>query len=113
MSELKEVISLIIPRPEGTHLAGKNFKSRLNHTECHGIKIFHNAEKKFFILEYLGQKQFIDQQGCMWSYVCEEAQKQQDALPKFNTTQDKNKRSSAQVSTPMGHVFEGLGAGKK
>lgn len=28
-------------------------------------------------------------------------------------TEDKRKRAGAQVSTPMGHVFEGQGAGKK
>ena len=97
------------------YLADTHFQGGKNHgTQLlakPGIELYYNDDQKWFEVVFNKERAQIPmsivRSWMNWSDAVSE--------PIVNATlpMDSKKIKSAQVSTPMGHVFEGEGAGKK
>lgn len=91
--------------------AGKNFGTKVEVHKHQGLTITYDDDLSLFNIEYKGRMA-----KCPWtSAFLWEPKSVVTPIPVVvneHRTQDASKRKGAQVSTPMGHVFEGPGAGK-
>lgn len=94
--------------------AGKNFGKKLGHGTGRGIdglKMEADDAKEWITLTYKGRKREIPVFGNVASWERKRANAESEPKNEHKTM-DVNKIKTAQVSTPMGHVFEGPGKGK-
>lgn len=88
-------------------LAGRNLQTKLDPGKMAGIKLFYDRPEKELLVHWNGQIGIVPSSNiaCMVEGV-PEIRAQQITHPIVAGIQ------RAQASTPMGHVFEGPGAGK-
>lgn len=94
--------------------AGKNFGTKVEVKKVPGLTIKHDATKKLFYATYKtiqGDRLAVLPEASVFMWEAEK----DGGIPLIkneHVTQDVTRIKSAQVSTPMGHVFEGPGKGK-
>ncbi len=94
--------------------AGKNFGKKLGAGSgkvVTDLKIQYDSEEKWFEFTYGGRTGYIFANNCAFWEPDQTAPA--PLIINEHKTDDKNKRSRAQVSTPQSHVFEGRGGGLK
>lgn len=90
--------------------AGKNFTNKVEVHRIPGLEIKYDEAPRLFYVEYLGRTAVIPESSAfLWEFTPE---KPPAEVVNEHKTHDVGKIKSAQVSSPMGHVFEGPGAGK-
>jgi hypothetical protein len=94
--------------------AGKNFGKKIGYgtgRPVEGLKMEINEERTLVLIHYMGRTRELPTYGNAKGW--ELKRKDQKPEPKNeHKTESVEGRSRAQVSTPMGHVFEGPGKGK-
>ncbi len=93
--------------------AGKNFgkKHGTGGRFIQDLSVKYDEDKQWFEFRYGGRIGYIFINNCaFWE---PEQETQAPVVVNEHKTDDKSKRSRAQVSTPQSHVFEGRGAGLK
>lgn len=92
--------------------AGKNFGKKIEISKVDGLKIEFDEDNRRFYMTYKNRiRVFPELSAFSW----EDEQNSPEPILEIKNehrTEDRSKRVSAQVSTPMGHVFEGPGKGK-
>lgn len=84
--------------------AGKNFGKKLNPKSISGMTLQYDPEEKWFEITYMGRKGYIFSNNCaFWEPLIESVSV--PVIVNEHKTEDKSKRSKAQVSTPQSHVF--------
>lgn len=90
--------------------AGKNFGDKIEVKRHEGLKILFDEKERRFHIDYKGRKAVMPEMSAfIWESVGN------DDIPMIvneHRTERFEGRLEAQVSTPMGHVFEGKGKGK-
>lgn len=91
--------------------AGKNFTEKIEIKRHDGLKIQLHEEKRRFYITYQNRVLELPEESAFsWERV---ANVEIPMIVNEHKTEDKNKRSKAQVSTPQSNVFEGKGQGLK
>lgn len=91
--------------------AGKNFGKKLIPGKVSGLKVQYDENEKWFEITYMNRVGYISPTA--WHFWEPEQETSAPVIVNEHKTDDKSKRSSAQVSTPQSHVFEGRGQGRK
>ncbi len=89
--------------------AGKNFGETVEPAKLTGCKLTWDAKKSWFEITYNNRTGYIFANNVSyWEPLVGEVV----SIVNEHKTEHVDGRRRAQVSTPMGHVFEGPGAGK-
>ena len=90
---------------------GKNFSDKIEVRLHDGLKLQFDETTKRFVITYKGRVGYLPETS---AFIWEPAEQLVSVPVVVNEhrTEDKSKRSKAQVSTPMSHVFEGRGNGQ-
>lgn len=94
--------------------AGRNFGKKIGWgtgKNNEGVRVEANKDKTWVYFHYNGRTREIPVFGNVASWEVKRENAAPEPVNEYKT-QDVNKIKTAQVSTPMGHVFEGPGKGK-
>lgn len=93
------------------HPNGKGFGKCITVKQHQDLKVEYEEKRDLFFITWKG---VVTKMSGINVVQWRDPETDGDVVVIENThhTEDKKKRPSAQVSTPMGHVFEGQGAGK-
>lgn len=89
-------------------LAGKNFGTKLDPGKLSGLKMEYDRKLKEFYIHWSGEKAILPYTSVSYMIEGEVAIKPSQVTHPIVAGMAR----TAQVSSPMGHVFEGPGAGK-
>lgn len=90
---------------------GKNFTNKIEVKRHDTLKIEYHTDEEMFYLTYQNRTSTLPVTSAfIWEA---ESDGPIPLVVNEHKTDDKNKRSKAQVATPQSHVFEGRGQGKK
>jgi len=95
----------------GLFLGGTNFGTKLDSSKRTDLKMTYDKEEKELVIEWNGKTAFLPSTSVA-SYQVFEEKKPEEIRPTHKSHPQKRGIASAQVQTPMGHVFQGEGAGQ-